>query len=120
VFSRRRFVQLLGVVVGIGSLNGCEFESADKQLVVKAPKDTTVVEALHATGHYPAIVQRNFNGQTHNFVVGLDGQYEQPEQGLYWLFWVNDQIVTGPLDEVVTKNGDRILAVRMVPSMLHA
>ena len=120
MFNRRRFLQLVGAVTGGSFLNGCESVSADKHLEVKSPNEMTVFEALHVTGHYPAIVSRQLDGQSHNFVVGVDGHYEQPELNRYWLFWINDQFVTGPLDEVLTKNGDRLLAVLMVPSVLHS
>lgn len=123
--NRRKFLELFGSVVGGGLLNNCgTFENpnddADMQVAVKVPNETTVSEVLHATGHYPAIVRRQLNGKSHDFIVGVDGHYEEPEVNKYWLFWVNDQIVTGPLDEILVSNGDHILAVLMVPSMLHA
>lgn len=124
--KRRKFLELFGLVVSGGFLNGCggTFENpnddADRQVEIKAPNETTISDALHATGHYPAIVSRQLNGKSHDFIVGVDGHYEQPELNKYWLFWVNDKIVIGPLDEVLVSNGDHIIAVLMVPSMLHA
>ncbi len=120
MFGRRRFLQLVGLAVTGGSLIGCQSAPADKQLDLKASKVMTVFEALHVTGNYPAIVSRQLNGQSHNFIVGVGGVYEQPELNRYWLFWVNDQPVAGPLDEVFMKNGDHLVAALMVPPQLHA
>ncbi len=120
MLTRRRLFELLSVFIGSRLLGGCESPPTEKQVHVQVPNKMTIFEALHKTGHYPAFEDRELNGQFGTFIVGVDGQYEEPKNNKFWLFWQNDRFVNLPLDKVYVQSGDTIHAVLTTPEKLHA
>lgn len=118
--NRRGFLKQVAattLLIGTGAkLAGCDF--GGRFIEEQASDPLTVLDMLTKAGHSVAVEYRELDGQQESYVIAMDRIMEGDDQ--YWLFFVDDQPIDGPVDEVMVKPGQWISAQLIEPLQLSA